>query len=70
MIKSRRMCWEGYVARTGEVRNAYTIFIGNSEGKRPRGRPMHRWEDNIRMDLREIGCECVNRIKLVLDRDR
>jgi hypothetical protein len=39
----------------GEMRNAYKILIGNCDGKRPLRRPMHRWEDNIRMDLREIG---------------
>jgi hypothetical protein len=45
----------GYVARMGEKRNAYRILMGKLEGKRPLGRPRHRWEDNIRMDLREIG---------------
>jgi hypothetical protein len=39
----------------GEKRNAYRIVVGKPEGKRPLGRPRHRWEDNIRMDLREIG---------------
>jgi hypothetical protein len=38
----------------GEVRNAYKVLVGKSEGKRPLGRPLHRWEDNIRMDLREV----------------
>jgi hypothetical protein len=55
MIKSRRMRWTGHVARMGEKRNAYTIFVGNPEGKRPLGRPRHRWVNNIKMDLREIG---------------
>jgi hypothetical protein len=40
----------------GEKRNAYRILIGNPEGKRPLGRPRHMWEDNIKMNLREIGC--------------
>jgi hypothetical protein len=53
--RSRRMRWEGYVARMGEGRNVYRVFGGKSGGKRPLGRPRHRWEDGIKMDLREIG---------------
>jgi hypothetical protein len=55
MIKSRAMRWEGYVARMGEKRNAYTLLVGKPEGKRPLGRPIRRCVDNIRMDLGEIG---------------
>jgi hypothetical protein len=55
VIKKRKMRWVGHVACTGEIRNAYTIFVGKSEGKRPRGRPRRRLKDNIRMDLRETG---------------
>jgi hypothetical protein len=55
MIKSRRMRWAGYVARMGAKRNAYRILLGSPEGKRPLGRPRRRWEDNIKMHLREIG---------------
>jgi hypothetical protein len=55
MIKSSRMRWAGHVAGMGEKRNAYRILMGKPEGKRPLRRPGHRWEDNIRMDLREIG---------------
>jgi hypothetical protein len=55
IIKSRRMRWAGHVACMGEKRNAYRILVGKPEGKRPLGRPRCRWEDNIRMDLREIG---------------
>jgi hypothetical protein len=55
MIKSRRMKWAGHVARMGEKRNAYVILVGNSERKRPLGRPRRRWVDNIKMHLREIG---------------
>jgi hypothetical protein len=55
MAKSRRMRWTVYVARTGENKNAYSILVGNPEGKRPRARPIGRWDDNIKMDLREIG---------------
>jgi hypothetical protein len=55
MIKSRRMRWAGHVARMGAKRNAYRILMGKPEGKRPLGTPRCRWEDNIKMDLREIG---------------
>jgi hypothetical protein len=59
-IKSRRMRWAGHVARMGEERNVYRVWMGKSEGKRPLGRPRRRWEDGIRMDLREIGWGSVN----------
>ncbi|KAJ4433310.1 hypothetical protein ANN_15569 [Periplaneta americana] len=52
-IKSRRLRWAGHVACIGESRNAYRVLIGRPEGKRPLGRPRCRWEDNIKMDLRE-----------------
>jgi hypothetical protein len=55
MIKSRRMRWAGHVTRMGENRNAYRILVGKPEGRRPLGRPRHRWVDNIKIDLREIG---------------
>jgi hypothetical protein len=55
MIMSRKMRWEGHVARMGEIRNAYRILVGKPEGKRPLGRPRRNWVDNIKMDLREIG---------------
>jgi hypothetical protein len=69
-IKSRRMRWAGHVAHMGEGRNVYTVFMGKPEGKRPVGRPRHRWEDGIRMDLKEIGCRNVDWIQLAQDRDR
>jgi hypothetical protein len=50
IIKSRRMRWAGHVARMGEKRKAYRLFVGKPEGKRPQGRPRCRWVDNIRMD--------------------
>jgi hypothetical protein len=53
MIK-KRMRWAGHVALTGQMRNAYTVLVGKREWKRPRDIPRHRWEDSIRMDLREI----------------
>jgi hypothetical protein len=52
-IKLRRMRWAGHVARMGERRKLYRVLVGNSEGKRLLGRPRRRWEDAIRMDLRE-----------------
>jgi hypothetical protein len=51
VIKSRRLRWAGHVARMGEKKGAYRALVGRSEGRRPIGRPRHRWEDNIRMDL-------------------
>jgi hypothetical protein len=55
VIKSRMMRWEGHVACMGEVGGAYRVLVGRPEGKRPLGRPRHRWEDNIKMDLRRQG---------------
>jgi hypothetical protein len=55
VTKSRRMRWVGYVARTVEGRGAYRILVGRPEGRRQLGRPMHRWEYNIKMDLQEVG---------------
>jgi hypothetical protein len=48
------MRWAGHVTRIGEKRNAYRILVGKAEGKRPLGRPRHRWVDNIKMDLSEM----------------
>jgi hypothetical protein len=56
VIKSRRMRWAGHVARMGEERGVCRVLVGKPEGRRPLGRPMHRWVDNIRMDLQEVGC--------------
>jgi hypothetical protein len=69
VIKARRMRWAGHVARKGEVRDAY-ILVGRPEGRRPLGRPRRRWEDNIEMDLREIGFGDMDWIHLAQDRDR
>ena len=55
VIKSRRMRWAGHVARMGQGRGVYRVLVGKPEGKRPLGRPRRRWEDNIRMDLQEVG---------------
>jgi hypothetical protein len=54
----------------GEERVMYRVLVGKPEGKRPLGRPRHRWEDNIRMDLQEVGCWGIDWIGLALDRDR
>ncbi|KAJ4442930.1 hypothetical protein ANN_04527 [Periplaneta americana] len=59
--------WAGHVARIGESRNAYRVLVGMPEGKRPLGRSRRRWEDNIKMDLREVGYDDRDRDR---DRDR
>jgi hypothetical protein len=69
VIKARRMRWAGHVARMGEVRSAY-ILVGRPEGRRPLRRPRRRWEDNIEMDLREIGFGDVDWMHWAQDRDR
>jgi hypothetical protein len=53
-IKPEKMGWAGHVARTGEERKLYKVLVGKPEGKRQHGRSRNRWEDGIRMDLREI----------------
>jgi hypothetical protein len=60
LIKSRRMRWVGHVACMGERRGVYRVLVGRPKGKRPLGRPRHRWEDNIKLDLRDIGIDGVN----------
>jgi len=60
--------WAGHVAHMGEARGAYRVLMGKPEGKRPLGRPRHRWKDNIRMDLQEVGCGCMDWIGLAQDR--
>jgi hypothetical protein len=64
VIKPRWMRWEGHVALKRGIRNAYNILVGKPEGKRPLGRPRHRWEGYIRIDLRELGWEGVDWIRL------
>jgi hypothetical protein len=68
MIKSRRMRWEGRVARMGEGRVVYRVLDGRPEGKRPLRRPRRRWEDEIKVDLREVGIDGANWIRLAQDR--
>jgi len=60
----------GNVARMGESRDLYRVLVGKPEGKRPLGKPRHRWEYNIKTDIREVGCGVMDWIELVQDRDR
>jgi len=70
IIKSKRMRLMRHVARMGEMRNVYNVLLGNPEGKRPLGRPGRRWEDCIRMYIREIVWEVVDWIHLAQNRDQ
>jgi hypothetical protein len=67
VIKSRRMRWAGHVARMWEGRGVYRVLVGKPESKRPLGRPRRRWEDNIKLDLREIEIDGTNWIRLAQD---
>jgi len=69
VIKSRRMRWVGHVARMGEERGVHRVLVGKLEGRRPLGRPRHRWVDT-RLDLQEVGCGYMDWIGLAQDRDR
>jgi len=69
-IKSIRMRWAGHVACMGERRGVYRVLVGKHEGNCALGRPRHRWEDNIKMDLQEVGCESMDWIELARKRDR
>jgi hypothetical protein len=68
VIKSRRMRWAGHVARMGKGRDVCRILVQRPEGKIPLWRPRCRWEDNIKMDLREMGIDGANWIRLAQDR--
>ena len=65
----RRIIWAGHVARKGERRGVYRVFVGKLEGKRPRRRPRHRWEYNIKSDLQEVGCVIMDWLELCQERD-
>jgi hypothetical protein len=67
LIKSRRLRWAGHVARMGKGKGIYRLSVGRPEGKRSLGRPRRRWEDNIKMDLRETGIDGANWIRLAQD---
>jgi len=69
VIKSR-MSWAGHVARMRQRRGVYRVLVGKPEGKRPLGRPRGRWEDNIKLDLQDVGCGCMDWMELAQDRDR
>ena len=64
------MGWAGHVARMVDRKGVYRVLVGEPEGKRPLGRPRRRWEDNIKMDLQEVGCGGMDWIELAQDRDR
>ena len=64
------MRWAGHVARMGEGRGVQGVLVGKPEGKRPLGRPRHRWEDNIKMDFQEVGGGCGDWMEVAQDRER
>jgi hypothetical protein len=70
VIKSRRMGWERHIERMGESRGVYRVLVGKPEEMKPRGRPRRRWEDNIKMDLQEMGFGDMDLVELAQDRDR
>ena len=70
VIKSRRMRWAGHVARIEEGRVLHKVLVGKPDGKRPLGRPRRRWEDNIKMDVEEVGRGCGDWMELAEERDR
>jgi hypothetical protein len=72
VVKSRKMGLRGaeHVVLMGEERGMHRVLVGKPEGKRPLGRPRHRWEDNINMDLQEVGGGCGDWVELAQDRDR
>ena len=69
VIRSKRLRWAGLVARMEGGRSAMKILTGKPTGKRPLGRPRRRWEDNITMDLKEIGFNTKNFLDSTQDRD-
>ena len=70
VINSRRMRWLGRVARMGKMWGVYRVLVEKPEGKRPHRRHRLRWEDNIKVDLQEVGCGSVDWFELTQDRDR
>jgi len=64
------MRWAGHVARMGEDRSVHRVLMGKLEGKKSLGRPRRRWEDNIKIDLQEVGGVCGDWMELAQDRDR
>jgi hypothetical protein len=70
VVKSRRMRWAGHVARMGEERGVHRVLVRKPDGKRPLGTPRRRGEDNIKMNLQEVGVGCGDWIESAQDRDR
>ena len=70
VIKSRRLRWAGHDALMEEGRGVHKVLVWKPEGKRPLGRPRRRWEDNIKMDLEEVGRGCGDWMELAQDRKR
>ena len=70
VVKSGIMRWAAHVARMGEGKGVHRVLVGKPEGKRPLERPRRRWEDNIKMDLQEVGGVCKAWMELAQDRDR
>ena len=70
VVKKSRLRWAGHVARMGEGRGVHKVLVGKPEGKRPLGRPRRKWEDNIKMDLQEVGRGCGDWMELAQDTDR
>ena len=69
LIKPRRMRWAGHAVRVEEGRGVHKVLVGKPEGKRPLARPRRRGEDNIKMDLEEVGRGCGDWMELAQDRD-
>jgi hypothetical protein len=70
VIKLGRMRLAEHVARMGQGRGVYSVLVGKPGGNRPFGRPRFRWDDNIKMDLQEVGCGGMDWIELAQDRDK
>ena len=70
VIKSRRLRWAGHVAHMEEGRGVHKVLVGKPDGKRPLGRPRRRWDDNIKMDLQEVGRGCGDWMEFAQDMDR
>ena len=70
VVKSRRMRWAEYVVRIGEDTGVDRVLVGKPEGKIPLGRPRRRWEDNLKMNLQEVGGGRGDWLELAQDRDR
>jgi hypothetical protein len=70
MIKSRGMRWARHVARMWQRRGLHRVLMKKHEEKKTRGRPRSRWNDNIKIDLKEVGCEVMDWIELAQDRNR